>query len=59
MYVCICKSNKDHKVIQIGKTASKYSLLELSIPNRRMCIDAHMSHFMSTSVFVVLRPIKI
>ena len=39
--------------------ASKYSLFELSIPNKSTFIDAHMSHFMSTPVFVVLRPIKI
>ena len=41
------------------KNASKYSLIELSIPNKSMYIDAHMSHFMITPDFVVLQPIKI
>ena len=43
------------------KNASKYSLFELSTPNNSayMYVNAHMSHFMSTPVFVALEPIKI
>ena len=41
------------------KTASKYSLFELSTPNNSTYIGAHTDHFMSTPVFVALQPIKI
>ena len=45
------------------KNASKHSsdsLFELSTPNNiDTYINAHKGHFMSTSVFVALQPIKI
>ena len=52
---------KTMKEFKYEKTASKYSLFELSTQNNStyMYIDAHTSHFMSTPVFAALQPIKI
>ena len=49
---------KTIKLFKYEKNASKYSLFELSTPNKSTYIDAHVSHSICTPVLVVLRPIK-
>ena len=59
---CMCTFANQIKTIKLfkyEKNASKYSLFELSTLNNSTYIDAHTGNFMSTPVFVALKPIKI
>ena len=61
---CLCTFANQIKTIYLFKyhseqNASKYSLSELSTPDKSTYIDAHTDHFMGTTVFVALQPIKI
>ena len=61
---CVCTFANQIKSIKLFKyhsetNASKYSLFELSTLNNSTYIDAHTDHFMGTTVFVALQPIKI
>ena len=49
---------KTLNLFEYEQNASKYSLFELSTPNNIAYIDVHLSHFISTPVFVALQPIK-
>ena len=61
---CLCTFANQIKTVKLftyhsEKSASKYILFELSTPNNSTYIDVHTDHFMCTTVFEALQPIKI